>query len=476
MATSLPPVRENSSRLSIGKGGGAIRGRKGRRCPCRSRESAGLAVTARYRSRRESILESRLRAAAIAHVQPPAPLVRRAEGGDLDGLVRLEERCFELDRLSRRSLRHFLTRGQAALLVAERGSGELAGYALVVFRRGSTVARPIRSPSIRRRGGWASAGSCCKRRSRPPWRPGRASCVLRCVPTMGQPSPPTRARATSPSAATASITRIARMRCAWPSGWARQRTRRRPGWPRKPGLGGEGPGDMVNYVVVVEGKGDEAWASEHGQVVTARDYVTKPELFAGKRPRVINLNADLEYMALGYYCSLLAEARDHKVIPTIQTIVELSQEIALRRRAAGPERDPAPGPGEGGGAAARRLHPHHLLRRDARGPLPRLRARGLRPLPLPDPARRLRLRRALAHRRAGGGHALGALAGGASTYFLQTLAGYTRTGWRAPKLKTPPRYSLGDPVEPARDHAALGKVLAERNSCRSAARSASASR
>ena len=43
---------------------------------------------------------------------------------------------------------------------------------------------------------------------------------------------------------------------------------------------------MVNYVVIVEGKGDEAWASEHGQVVTARDYVTKPELFAGKRPRV----------------------------------------------------------------------------------------------------------------------------------------------------------------------------------------------
>ncbi|HKY93938.1 MAG TPA: GNAT family N-acetyltransferase, partial [Kiloniellales bacterium] len=53
------------------------------------------------------------------------------------------------------SLQHFLTRGQAALLVAERGPGELGGYALVVFRRGSRVARLYSiavDPAARRRG------------------------------------------------------------------------------------------------------------------------------------------------------------------------------------------------------------------------------------------------------------------------------------------------------------------------------------
>jgi len=109
--------------------------------------------------------ESRLRA-AIAPVPPPAPTVRRAEARDLDGLVRLEQRCFELDRLSRRSLRHFLGRGHAALLVVERagaaaaagpgtGAGELAAYALVAFRRGSRVARLYSiavDPAERRRG------------------------------------------------------------------------------------------------------------------------------------------------------------------------------------------------------------------------------------------------------------------------------------------------------------------------------------
>lgn len=117
-------------------------------------ESSGLANRARYRSRRESILESCLRAAATAQALSPAPPVRRAEERDLDGLVRLEERCFDLDRLSRRSLRHFLTRGRAALLVAESGPGELAGYVLVVFRRGSAVARIYSiavDPAARRR-------------------------------------------------------------------------------------------------------------------------------------------------------------------------------------------------------------------------------------------------------------------------------------------------------------------------------------
>ncbi|HKY93939.1 MAG TPA: RimK family protein [Kiloniellales bacterium] len=198
---------------------------------------------------------------------------------------------------------------------------------------------------------------------------------------------------------------------------------------------------MVNYVVIVEGKGDEAWASEHGQVVTARDYVTKPELFAGKRPRVINLNADLEYMALGYYCSLLAEARDHKVIPTIQTIVELSKKslyadalpdlnAILRRDLEKVEERPRAGFtltiffGEPREARFRQF---------ARAVFDRFRCPILRVACIYDERWRIdELEVATPSE----------LSPEDFAFFRQTLAGYTRTGWRAPKLKTPPRYSL----------------------------------
>jgi ribosomal protein S18 acetylase RimI-like enzyme len=55
-------------------------------------------------------------------------------------LLVLERRAFTGDRLSRRSLRHFLGSRTAALLVAEH-DGRLAGYALVLFPARSAFAR-----------------------------------------------------------------------------------------------------------------------------------------------------------------------------------------------------------------------------------------------------------------------------------------------------------------------------------------------
>jgi ribosomal protein S18 acetylase RimI-like enzyme len=67
-------------------------------------------------------------------------IVRAGETDDLDALVDLENRAFTTDRLSRRSFRNFLTSPAAALIVADR-SGRLTGYALVLFRPGTAVAR-----------------------------------------------------------------------------------------------------------------------------------------------------------------------------------------------------------------------------------------------------------------------------------------------------------------------------------------------
>jgi ribosomal protein S18 acetylase RimI-like enzyme len=69
-----------------------------------------------------------------------ATRIRSAQLTDLDALVTLENRCFDTDRLSRRSFRHLLTRGRAATLVAERG-GAILGYVLVLFSHGTSSAR-----------------------------------------------------------------------------------------------------------------------------------------------------------------------------------------------------------------------------------------------------------------------------------------------------------------------------------------------
>ncbi|MDY6942121.1 MAG: ribosomal protein S18-alanine N-acetyltransferase [Pseudomonadota bacterium] len=66
--------------------------------------------------------------------------VRPATWADLDALVRIEQRCFETDRLSRRSFRHFLKRGKGAFLIYDAGDGPI-GYALVHFHAGTALAR-----------------------------------------------------------------------------------------------------------------------------------------------------------------------------------------------------------------------------------------------------------------------------------------------------------------------------------------------
>lgn len=59
-------------------------------------------------------------------------------------------------------------------------------------------------------------------------------------------------------------------------------------------------------------------------IATTRDYVDRPADFPLRGLRVINLSRRHAYQTLGYYASLLAEARDHKVIPTVETALDLA--------------------------------------------------------------------------------------------------------------------------------------------------------
>ncbi|WP_232059176.1 GNAT family N-acetyltransferase [Kineobactrum salinum] len=69
-------------------------------------------------------------------------LVARAKPGDLEALLAIEAACFSTDRLSRRSFKRWLRREDCVFLVAtDETDGTLAGYILVLLRRGTRLAR-----------------------------------------------------------------------------------------------------------------------------------------------------------------------------------------------------------------------------------------------------------------------------------------------------------------------------------------------
>ncbi len=67
-------------------------------------------------------------------------LFRNATQEDLKPLLALENQCFTSDRLTPRSFQWMISRAHASLIVAQVGS-QLMGYCLVLFHRGTSLAR-----------------------------------------------------------------------------------------------------------------------------------------------------------------------------------------------------------------------------------------------------------------------------------------------------------------------------------------------
>ena len=67
-------------------------------------------------------------------------MIRHATLNDLDALVRIEDSCFETDRLSRRNFRYLLKKGHAETLVEEE-KGVVRGYTMLLFNDGISMAR-----------------------------------------------------------------------------------------------------------------------------------------------------------------------------------------------------------------------------------------------------------------------------------------------------------------------------------------------
>lgn len=76
---------------------------------------------------------------------------------------------------------------------------------------------------------------------------------------------------------------------------------------------------MRNLVVVNDPK-EWSFSQEGLEVVAARKYLTHPSYTTLEKVRVINLCRSLGYQKIGYYVSLLADARGHKPMPSIEAI------------------------------------------------------------------------------------------------------------------------------------------------------------
>ncbi|NLO78906.1 MAG: RimK family protein [Xanthomonadaceae bacterium] len=77
------------------------------------------------------------------------------------------------------------------------------------------------------------------------------------------------------------------------------------------------------YIVIEEAKDWKPYYPS-ANVITVRDYLFGDRGTAPAGTRIINLCRSYQYLSLGYYCSLLAEARGHRVIPSVRTINDLS--------------------------------------------------------------------------------------------------------------------------------------------------------
>src|SRR5579863_7152437 len=83
---------------------------------------------------------------------------------------------------------------------------------------------------------------------------------------------------------------------------------------------------MTGWVILVDQPRDFPNADTPHKVITTSDYLARPKLFvSGGRAKIINLSRSYNYQSKGYYASLLAEARGHRVIPTVETMLELRE-------------------------------------------------------------------------------------------------------------------------------------------------------
>ncbi|MGD8591425.1 MAG: RimK family protein [Gammaproteobacteria bacterium] len=81
---------------------------------------------------------------------------------------------------------------------------------------------------------------------------------------------------------------------------------------------------MIQLLIVVENFKDVGTSAVGCPVVHVDDYLTGQKYFTSRNVQVINLCRSFKYLSIGYYTSLLGEARKHRVIPSVRSMLDIS--------------------------------------------------------------------------------------------------------------------------------------------------------
>lgn len=86
----------------------------------------------------------------------------------------------------------------------------------------------------------------------------------------------------------------------------------------------------MRNIIVVDNPTKWPLRIEGVEVVSARNYIYKAEYNQTRNMKVFNLCRSYRYQAMGYYVSLLAEARGHKPMPGVTTIQDMKSQMMVR--------------------------------------------------------------------------------------------------------------------------------------------------
>ncbi|MBN1984819.1 MAG: GNAT family N-acetyltransferase [Prolixibacteraceae bacterium] len=86
----------------------------------------------------------------------------------------------------------------------------------------------------------------------------------------------------------------------------------------------------ISNIIIVRDPKSWNLEIEGVKVVSSRNYITDPEFQSLKNVRIFNLSNSYQYQKMGYYVSLLASARDHRVIPNVTTLRDFSSLSLVR--------------------------------------------------------------------------------------------------------------------------------------------------
>lgn len=247
----------------------------------------------------------------MPHPIPTHPpfLVRSATLQDLNVLLSIEQASFSTDLISRASFRRFIRRGSARLLVADAGRHAIAGYVLLLTRKGSRRAR-IHSlathPEWRGKGIGALLLGAALSTARE-WHMNEVwlevreenEAALKLYANNGFETVAHRARFYADDAAAIVMQKNL-----------------------SDSEGGLLPARFRMPLILVDDPSDVPGNPVSGRVVTVSDYLKLS--YAAKGRIVVNLARSYEPLTKGYYASLLAAARGEKGYPGAFNLLDIN--------------------------------------------------------------------------------------------------------------------------------------------------------